>query len=154
MLSYGSILVSIPIWPVPVSEICHKTLAPELTRQSSGSYKYLPELLNTLFVTVHGYQNALLALLKRSSQCPVVGRVRSGKWKNIHATLPCSNLKRGQKTRMLPEWSPYFRIRYSVRVSVLGSMLTMLTNAIPRMVNLASHVPHLVLQTLLAARLT
>lgn len=106
------------------------------------------------FVTVHGYQNALLALYKRSSQCPVVGRVRSGKWKNIHATLPCSNLKRGKKTRMLPEWSPYFRIRYSVRVSVLGSMLTMLTNAIPRMVNLASHVPHLVLQTLLAARLT
>lgn len=64
---------------------------------------------------------------------------------------PCSNLKRGQKTRMLPEWSPYFRIGYSVRVSVLGLMLTY---AIPRMVNLASYVPHLVLQMLLAARLT
>lgn len=49
MLSYGSIPVSIPIRPVPVSEICHKTLAPKLTRQSSGSYKYLPELLNTHF---------------------------------------------------------------------------------------------------------
>lgn len=67
---------------------------------------------------------------------------------------PCSDLKRGQKTRMLPEWSPYFRIGYSVRVSVLGLMLTMLTNAIPRVVNLASYVPHLVLQMLLAARLT
>lgn len=98
MLSYGSIPVSIPIRPVPVSEICHKTLAPKLTRQSSGSYKYLPELLNTHFRYCAQYHNAPLALLERSSQCPVVGRVRSGKWKNIHATALLKFEKRPENT--------------------------------------------------------
>lgn len=146
--------VSIPIRPVPVSEICHKTLAPELTRRSSGSYKYLPELLNTHF-----------RYCARIPQC-TPGSSRT--ILSVSCGRPCSvwqmeehscntallKFEKRSENTTAAGMVTLFRIGYSVRVSVLGLMLTMLTNAIPRMVNLASRVPHLVLQTLLAARLT